>query len=49
MPVVAPVTKTKPRLAISRPISSAFSKASALQWPVSAAPETQILYFKRWL
>ena len=45
MPVVAPVTRTKPRRAISRPTSCAASKAPEEQCPVSAAPETQILYF----
>src|SRR3989344_6701323 len=51
MPVVAPVTNTMPCSATRRPICSAFSAASFAQWPVSAAPETQILYFRtffRW-
>ena len=45
-PVVAPVTNTKLCLAINSPNFSEFSKAVSEQCPVSAAPETQILYFK---
>lgn len=48
-PMVAPVTKTPFCLTISRPNSSVFSFASGVQLPVSAAPDTQILYFMRLL
>ncbi len=44
-PVVAPVIKIALWRTISRPSSTAFPMALALQCAVSAAPETAILYF----
>src|SRR3989344_7064415 len=42
-PVVAPVTSTAPCSTISRPSAAACSSTPSPQWPVSAAPATQIL------
>ena len=45
-PVVAPVTKTELAKITCLPSSLDFSRVSGAQCPVSAAPDTQILYFK---
>src|SRR3989344_1871674 len=46
MPDVAPVTSTAFWRTISRPTSSASAKAFSEQCADSAAPDTQILYFR---